>query len=238
MKLYEMVRRLRAKAREDCPPKFPHERMHDWIAADALEAQAREIERLREALEEIARLGCEDWPGGHVLTCSCNSCIARRALVSERDPVSRTPIADALHEAYEAGVKDACAGREALDADAFTETGVALSRMYVCTGNRVSEPPATSDAGEWMAWIADQSAGGYVDLHVPATVVSSLSRALEPARKATALRDALQEIAESHDAGRHDGRPEPCPAHDAETMWAIATRVLASDEPGKGEGVP
>lgn len=61
------------------------------VLYDALEAQAREIERLREALEEIARLGCEDWPGGRVLTCSCNSCIAQRALVSEPDPVSREP---------------------------------------------------------------------------------------------------------------------------------------------------
>lgn len=46
-----------------------------------------------------------------------------------------------------------------------------------------------------------------------------------------AMRDALETIAEAHDAGRHDGLPEPCPAHDAETMFAIATEAL-KDHPG------
>jgi len=37
---------------------------------------------------------------------------------------------------------------------------------------------------------------------------------------------ALETIAESHDAGRHDGLPEACPAHDADTMFAIARAAL------------
>jgi hypothetical protein len=41
------------------------------------------------------------------------------------------------------------------------------------------------------------------------------------------LESALEEIAESHDAGRHDGLPEPCPAHDAETMFGLARQALA-----------
>ncbi|MFH5927430.1 hypothetical protein [Roseomonas xinghualingensis] len=41
------------------------------------------------------------------------------------------------------------------------------------------------------------------------------------------LRAALETIAEEHDAGRHDGQPEPCPAHDADTMFAIARAALA-----------
>jgi hypothetical protein len=39
-------------------------------------------------------------------------------------------------------------------------------------------------------------------------------------------RRALEIIAESHDAGRHDGLPEACPAHDADTMFAIARAAL------------
>ena len=40
------------------------------------------------------------------------------------------------------------------------------------------------------------------------------------------LRSALETIAESHDAGRHDGKPEPCPAHDPYVMWALANEAL------------
>lgn len=47
------------------------------------------------------------------------------------------------------------------------------------------------------------------------------------------FREALEAIAEEHDAGRHDGLPEPCPAHDADTMFAIARAALRSDD---GEG--
>jgi len=47
------------------------------------------------------------------------------------------------------------------------------------------------------------------------------------------LREALECIAEEHDAGRHDGLPEPCPAHDADTMFAIACAALAEKEPAK-----
>ena len=42
--------------------------------------------------------------------------------------------------------------------------------------------------------------------------------------------EALQFIAEEHDAGRHDGLPEPCPAHDAITMWALARQALPAAE--------
>lgn len=44
------------------------------------------------------------------------------------------------------------------------------------------------------------------------------------------LREAVEFIAEAHDTGRHDGLPEPCPAHDAETMFAVARAALE----GKG----
>jgi len=44
--------------------------------------------------------------------------------------------------------------------------------------------------------------------------------------RAERLRVALETIAEEHDAGRHDGLPEPCPAHDADTMFYVARKAL------------
>ncbi len=41
-------------------------------------------------------------------------------------------------------------------------------------------------------------------------------------------REALEYIAESIDAGRHDGLPEPCPAHDDVMMWLKAKEALAN----------
>ncbi len=40
------------------------------------------------------------------------------------------------------------------------------------------------------------------------------------------LTAALEEISESRDAGRHDGLPEPYPAHEGYAMWAIARAAL------------
>lgn len=40
------------------------------------------------------------------------------------------------------------------------------------------------------------------------------------------LRGALEEIAEEHDAGRHDSLTEPCPAHNDLHMWLIAREAL------------
>jgi hypothetical protein len=47
-----------------------------------------------------------------------------------------------------------------------------------------------------------------------------------------ALVEALEQIAEEHDAGRHDGLPEPCPAHDDVLMWTIARAALAKEGGG------
>lgn len=44
------------------------------------------------------------------------------------------------------------------------------------------------------------------------------------------LREALEYIAESHDAGRHDGKPEECPAHDDVFMWLMAREALAEGD--------
>lgn len=50
------------------------------------------------------------------------------------------------------------------------------------------------------------------------------------------LREALEYIAESHDAGRHDGKPEECPAHDDVFMWLMARAALATVTGGEADG--
>ena len=59
-----------------------------------------------------------------------------------------------------------------------------------------------------------------------ATVKESLTTAEATIDK---LREAVECIAESHDAGRHDGLPEPCPAHDAEDAKQAADMVKQMD---------
>lgn len=59
-------------------------------------------------------------------------------------------------------------------------------------------------------------------------VIDWHARALAAEERVKVLSEALEFIAEEHDAGRHDGLPEPCPAHDAETMWAVARQALAA----------
>jgi hypothetical protein len=48
------------------------------------------------------------------------------------------------------------------------------------------------------------------------------------------LIEALEFIAEGHDVGRHDGLPEDGPAHDADTMFAVARAALSAIEGGGG----
>lgn len=59
-------------------------------------------------------------------------------------------------------------------------------------------------------------------------------RALDAlAAENAALREALETIAEEHDAGRHDGLPEPCPAHEDYVMWLTARDALRALSPEK-----
>ncbi len=44
----------------------------------------------------------------------------------------------------------------------------------------------------------------------------------EARKEAERLREAMDFIAEGIDVGRHDGLPEEGPAHDADTMFAVA----------------
>ena len=66
-----------------------------------------------------------------------------------------------------------------------------------------------------------------------ATGRGTMAALIAAARRAEKLAEALDEIAEEHDAGRHDGLPEACPAHDDVTMWAIARAALAAYRKGE-----
>jgi len=56
------------------------------------------------------------------------------------------------------------------------------------------------------------------------------SRSLVEAEVAR-MREALEQIAEEHDAGRYDGLPEPCPAYnDVYVPWLIARAALQTKE--------
>lgn len=51
------------------------------------------------------------------------------------------------------------------------------------------------------------------------------------AARAERLREALDKVAESRDAGRHDGKPEPCPAYsEVEIPWLIARQAVDEDD--------
>jgi len=56
------------------------------------------------------------------------------------------------------------------------------------------------------------------------------ARALAAEGRCEKLGVALSYIAEEHDAGRHDGKPEACPAHDAVEMWLCALTALKDSE--------
>ena len=56
-----------------------------------------------------------------------------------------------------------------------------------------------------------------------------MKRAAAALRRVEKMEAALEIIAEEHDSGRHDGLPEPCPAHDADTMFAIARQALTGE---------
>ena len=91
-----------------------------------------------------------------------------------------------------------------------------------------------------LTTLANINAGAPPDMREPcfideaADMLLALERDLAAARAENdKLREALECIAEEHDAGRHDGLPEPCPAHDADTMFAIACAALAEKEPAK-----
>lgn len=67
---------------------------------------------------------------------------------------------------------------------------------------------------------------GMDDVFVLSTDTEPHEREAELIHEVERLREALRDIAEGHDAGRHDGFSEPCPALDAETMFAIARAAL------------
>jgi hypothetical protein len=78
---------------------------------------------------------------------------------------------------------------------------------------------------------ADVSANHAMTLGGAVVRVSDIRLILSANRE---MREALEFITEAHDAGRHDGLPEDCPAHDADTMFAVARSALTTQR-GDGE---
>ena len=68
------------------------------------------------------------------------------------------------------------------------------------------------------------------DFHENALVYEAADRIEALTAENERLREALETIAEERDAGRHDGLPEPCPAHEDVTMWAIARAALGDTQ--------
>lgn len=60
MKTEEIVRRLRERAPVLTAPGYPYKMSVEWRAADALEAQAREIENLEEQFEARLNAGLDE----------------------------------------------------------------------------------------------------------------------------------------------------------------------------------
>lgn len=63
----------------------------------------------------------------------------------------------------------------------------------------------------------------FIDSANPATIL----RLIDALRQRD---EALEFIAEGRDVGRHDGLPEDGPAHDADTMFAVARAILTGSE--------
>jgi hypothetical protein len=59
---------------------------------------------------------------------------------------------------------------------------------------------------------------------------ANAARLLELEAENKRLREGLEFIAEEIDAGRHDGLPEPSPAHCDVAMWAVARTALKGGE--------
>jgi hypothetical protein len=78
---------------------------------------------------------------------------------------------------------------------------------------------------------------GPIPGHVADRIAVELRAAAQEIRHLRAvnaeLLAALDQIAQERDAGRHDGLLEPCPALDADTMWAIARAALSESDGAK-----
>ena len=84
-----------------------------------------------------------------------------------------------------------------------------------------------ADLIEDLSWRAHRKPSE--SLHCMSTIHTHLPTILSALRRVEKMEAALEIIAEEHDSGRHDGLPEPCPAHDADTMFAIARQALTGE---------
>jgi DNA repair exonuclease SbcCD ATPase subunit len=107
---------------------------------------------------------------------------------------------------------------EATDANGFVKTDAEYLEILASYGGR-------SVSSTWLCEHAKRVRGTIKRAE------SAEHSARENAAALGVVREALETIAEERDAGRHDGLPEPCPAYDAETMFALARRALSQPLP-------
>ena len=91
---------------------------------------------------------------------------------------------------------------------------------------------------EGVKWLADQLCSesrvhsertmscGWIPYQAAYSFPALVDRIEELEAKNARFKEALEEIAEESDSGRHDGLPEPCPAHEDVVMWLRAREAL------------
>lgn len=114
----------------------------------------------------------------------------------------------------------------------MTSTGNAVGMEPQSGGMRHenSTVEAIGRLEELAGWFADDSVDHMLAGSVAKEHSADLRLVLESRRhsveREAGLREALEAIAEGRDVGRHDGLPEDGPAHDADTMFALARAAL------------
>lgn len=85
------------------------------------------------------------------------------------------------------------------------------------------------DAEKARADKAESAAGKWAAMGGLANKIAELRIELTAANeKLASAREVVEFVAQSRDAGRHDGKPEECPAHDDVVMWLRAKDFLAT----------
>ena len=84
--------------------------------------------------------------------------------------------------------------------------------------------------------IYDQDGMPYSMAEINGELIALRARAEKAERERDSLREALEEIAQSRETGRHDGLPEEGPALEDGEMWVIARNALCRAAIARAEG--
>lgn len=220
-----------------------------WHRADRAEKAADEYhERMCAALHPPCSVcGNEERHSGTgALTCECPDPAVTRALAAEADCKrlqDEVANLDAARREAEAAARETVARWMVMHSFA-TGHGDTLTDMLGELSWQVAEIRAAAaemrEALERISALFPKRLSEVADrLHLLIAIEDTARAALSSPTPGAALlaerdrlREALEEIAAEHDAGRHDGLPEPCPALDADTMFALARAALKETSNG------